>query len=313
MTSSYVNNSQEYKIITAGSTYLDIDAYACMVAMAELMHQREQNAIAYSRAPTNYSVCASLIEEGQVTRELPQVISESDASYIIVDVSDPDFLRDSVPLERVIEIYDHHAGFEEYWTNRIGEGSHIEFIGAAATLIYREWTSAGLQNKMKRSTAKLLAAAILDNTLNLTSSITTDEDVNSFSELCFIAGIDDAFRAEYFSEVQRGVEAALKNALFGDIKTVRGNKVLPARVAQIAVWNSASILVRLNEIRTWFAGMTDGWMINLIDIKEMCSYFICDEPGYQGKISEVFKICFENGVAKVPRAYLRKEIIKRTI
>lgn len=313
MTSSYVNNSRNYKIITAGSTYLDIDAYACMVAMAELLALKGVIAIAYSTAPVNYSVCESLINDGQLSHKLPDGMSERNAQYIIVDVSDPNFLSDSVPLDRVVEIFDHHVGFEEYWTSRIGEGSHIEFIGAAATLIYREWTSAGLQNKMKRSTAKLLAAAILDNTLNLTSSITTDEDVNSFSELCFITGIDDAFRAEYFSEVQRGVEADLKNAFFGDIKTVRGNKVLPARVAQIAVWNSASILVRLNEIRTWFAGMSDGWMINLIDIKERCSYFICDEPGYQGKISEVFKIRFENGVAKVPRAYLRKEIIKKTI
>ena len=59
------------KIITAGSTYLDIDAYACMVGLSELLQLRGENVIAYSTAPCNYSVCKSLIEDGQVFKELP--------------------------------------------------------------------------------------------------------------------------------------------------------------------------------------------------------------------------------------------------
>ena len=33
-------------IITAGSTYLDIDAYACMVALAELLSLQGKGAVA---------------------------------------------------------------------------------------------------------------------------------------------------------------------------------------------------------------------------------------------------------------------------
>jgi hypothetical protein len=122
-------------LITAGSTYLDIDAYACAVAMAELLRLQGVRAFAYSQAPCNYSVCGSLTAKGQILRELPADVSEQEASYIIVDVSDPEFLKSSVPLERVVEVYDHHVGFEGYWRERIGDGAHIEFIGAAATLI----------------------------------------------------------------------------------------------------------------------------------------------------------------------------------
>jgi len=168
-------SNKHLAIITAGSTYLDIDAYGCMVAMAELLNLKGERAVAYSKAPCNYSVCDFLVKEGQVARELPEGVAEEDARYIIVDISDPDFLKDSVPLDKVDAIYDHHVGFEEYWTSRIGEGTHIEFIGAAATLIYREWQKAGLEEKMPRSTALLLIAAILDNTLDLTSSNTTEE------------------------------------------------------------------------------------------------------------------------------------------
>lgn len=300
-------------VITAGSTYLDIDAYACAVAMAELLQMKGENAIAYSTAPCNYSVCPSLIEEGQIIRELPSDINISDAKYIIVDVSDPEFLKSSVPLDKVAAVYDHHVGFEEYWTSRIGDGTHIEFIGAAATLIYRKWKEAGLQEQMKRSTALLLIAAILDNTLNLTSSNTTPEDMESFNELCRKENIDEDWCAAYFSEVQKSVEADLKNALFGDLKTVRNNSILPARVAQICVWDAESVLKRLSEIRAWFSGGEDNWMINIIDLKHRCSFFVCDDRYHQNELKRVFGVRFEAGVAKTSVAYLRKEIIKKTI
>lgn len=300
-------------ILTAGPTYLDIDAYACCVAMAELLRLKGENAIAYSSAPCNYSVCNSLIEEGQIKREVPQHCNTGNAQYIIVDVSDPEFLKDSVPLDRVTEVYDHHVGFEEYWTSRIGEEAHIEFIGAAATLIYREWKNADLQDRMTSATAKLLIAAILDNTLDLTSSNTTAEDIEAFNELCQTANIGDEWRTAYFSEVQANVEADLKNALFGDIKTVRNNPILPPRVAQISVWDAQRIIARLPEIRRWFEESADSWMINVIDIKHRCSYFVCDDTHYQNEIERVFDVRFESGVAQSSVSYLRKEIIKKTL
>jgi inorganic pyrophosphatase/exopolyphosphatase len=298
-------------ILTAGSTYLDIDAYACMIAMAELLRLKGENAIAYSTAPCNYSVCKSLIGDGQIVKTLPSDFNADEAGYIIVDVSDPEFLKDSVPLDKVVEVYDHHVGFEEYWQSRIGEGAHIEFIGAAATLIYREWKKSGLTDKMQNATARLLIAAILDNTLNLTSSNTTEEDKEAFRALCAHAGVGDEFRAAYFSEVQANVEADLKNAIFNDIKTVRDNPILPPRVAQLCVWNAERILEKLLEIRSWFTD--EPWMINVIDLAQNCSFFVCDNEQHQKKIESVFDVRFESGVAKTDIPYLRKQIIKNTL
>ena len=89
-------------IITAGSSYLDIDAYACAVAMADLLNLQGANAIAYSQAPCNYSVCSSLTEKSQLLREIPKDFSEQDANYIIVDVSDDNnvTIEDYVPDSR---------------------------------------------------------------------------------------------------------------------------------------------------------------------------------------------------------------------
>lgn len=300
-------------LITAGSTYLDIDAYACCVAMAELLRLKGENAIAYSTAPCNYSVCRSLVKEGQILKELPADVSAENSKYIIVDVSDPEFLKSSVPLDKVIGVYDHHVGFEEYWINRIGDCAHIEFIGAAATLIYREWKKAELQDKISHSTALLLIAAILDNTLNLTSNNTTSEDIEVFNELCKKEHIDEEWCASYFSEVQTSVEADLKNALLNDIKTIRNNAVLPSKIAQLCVWNANSILAKLSEIRVLFSQVTDNWMLNIIDIKNRCSYFVCDDSYHQKKIEKVFDVRFKEDIAKTAVPYLRKEIIKKTL
>ena len=298
-----------FKFVTAGSTYLDIDAYACSVAMSELLCLKGENAIAYSTAAYNYSVCPSLIREDDILTELPEDFTADRANYIIVDVSDPGYLAGSVPLDRVIEVYDHHVGFEEYWTSRIGKGSHIEFIGAAATLVYREWQKAGLEHKMSAHTTELLVAAILDNTLNLTSSNTTAEDIEVFKALCKKENIGQDWCACYFSEVQKAVEADLKNALINDTKTIRNNSILPSRMSQLCVWDADSILKKRPEIQQWFSGK-DSWMLNIIDIKHCCSYFICDDAYYQKVIEDVFGIRFESGIAKSSVPYLRKEIIK---
>lgn len=300
------------KIVTAGSSYLDIDAYACMVALVELLRQKGETAIAYSQAKCNYSVCDFLMEEDQIESELPSGFDMDHVKYIIVDVSDPEFLSDSVPLHFVEAVYDHHIGFEEYWTSRIGDKTHIEFIGAAATLIYREWVKAGLTDKMTRNTALLLIAAILDNTLYLSSSNTTDEDRDAYDALCRHANIDEQWCAFYFEQVQENVEADLKNALFSDIKKVKDNECLPPSVAQICVWDTRKLLQKLPLIRKCFSS-EEKWMLNIIDINGQCSYFICDDIMYQKKMEELFGVQFKMGIAKTIIPYLRKELIKKTI
>jgi inorganic pyrophosphatase/manganese-dependent inorganic pyrophosphatase len=313
---NYINENlkcDKLTLITPGSTYIDVDAYACMAAMSELMELKGEKAIAYSRAPCNYSVCDSLTKDSPIVRELPVGVAEREAAYVIVDVSDPSYLGASVPLDNVVAVYDHHTGFESYWSERIGNASHIEFIGAAATLIYREWRMAGLADKMKSSTARLLIAAILDNTLNLTSAVTTSEDIETFKELCEREGIGDDWCAAYFSEVQQKIEADLKNALFNDTKRIGNNDVLPQRVAQLAVWDTRSIIGRLDEIRVWFDENPESWMINIIDIQNRCGYFVCDNEYHQRKLEDVFNIRFTSGVARSSVPYLRKEIIKKII
>lgn len=297
-------------IITAGSNYLDIDAYACCVAMRELLVLQGRTAVAYSAAPRNYSVCARLAAEGQIETELPPDFSPESSDYIIVDVSDPAYIRESAPLDRVCAVYDHHTGFEAFWKNRIGQNACIEFLGAAATLIFREWKASGLVREMTRPTTLLLIAAILDNTLYLTSANTTQEDREAFESLCEKAGVGADWCAAYFSEVQDSVEADLENALLKDQKRIAGHSILPPRVAQLCVWDAERILKKLDAVRNILNSDPDEWMLNLIDISRRRSYFVCDDPRCQREMERKFDVSFEGGVAKCKRSYLRKEILK---
>ena len=297
-------------IITAGSNYLDIDAYACCVAMRELLVLQGRTAVAYSAAPRNYSVCARLAAEGQIETELPPDFSPESSDYIIVDVSDPAYIRKSAPLDRVCAVYDHHTGFEAFWENRIGQNACIEFLGAAATLIFREWKLTGLVGEMTRPTALLLIAAILDNTLNLSSANTTQEDREAFESLCEKAGVGADWCAAYFSEVQDSVEADLENALLKDQKRIAGHSILPPRVAQLCVWDAERILKKLDAVRNILNSDPDEWMLNLIDISRRRSYFVCDDPRCQREMERIFDVCFEGSVANCKRSYLRKEILK---
>ena len=170
--------------------------------------------------------------------------------------------------------------------------------------------AAGLLEKMTRPTALLLIAAILDNTLDLTSANTTPEDRAAFETLCVKAGVGEDFRADYFSAVQRSVEADLETALLKDVKTVRSNPVLPEHVAQIAVWDADRILEKLPTIRAWFGRRWDSWMINVIDISRRRSTFVCDDRPCQRALESIFDVRFTQGVADCRRSYLRKEILK---
>lgn len=304
-------NCNEKILISAGSTYLDIDAYACMVAMEELLRLQGNEAIAYSRAPRNYSVCQSLIGDTKIHDCIPSERLLTQAQYIIVDVSDPKYLDKMVPVNLICAIYDHHHGFEEYWQERLGDNAHIEFIGAAATLVYREWENAGLTPRMSSATARLLIAAILDNTLNLSSKNTTVEDRTVFRTLCEKERIGGKWCSAYFGEVQENIEADLMNALLGDMKQIEQNCFLPSHIGQLAVWDPTSILRRLPEIRACFHTRFDEWMLNIIDIQHRFCWFICDDMDYQKSLSAIFHVEFEAGIAKTDRPYLRKEILKR--
>ena len=103
-------------VLTVGKSYIDIDGYASSIAYRELLIMQGVDAKFVSKAVTNSSVTKSLLN-------LPYGIDDykvnSDDKFILLDFSNPNFIPEFVDIEKVIEVIDHHPGYEDYWDNRI--------------------------------------------------------------------------------------------------------------------------------------------------------------------------------------------------
>lgn len=298
------------KIVTTGAAYIDIDSYGGCIAYAELLNLQGISARAASLVLPNSSVTPSLRAIGKtISAEKPH----QDDEYIVIDISDPHFLDPMVDVDSVVEVIDHHPGHEEYWQEKLGNIAQIELVGAACTQIFERWEKAGKLTDMDAGTARLLAAGILDNTLNFTAKITTGRDHHAYAELSRIAGLDISFADQYFSECQESIEADLISALKNDTKKM-DKPYVPEYWAQLVVWDAKALLekdfpVIVNTLRTF----GEKWGLNLISISESKSYCVAESPEVQENFKELFGIHFENSVSEPFAMMLRKEILKAAL
>lgn len=296
------------KVITSGSAYLDIDAYAGCIAYAALLRLLGEPAQAASSAPLNESI----------TRELrcldinaTHYTANADDVFVLVDVSDPDHLDAIVDIGRVVEVIDHHHGYEEFWRVLLGKHACIERVGAAATQIHERWRDAGLLERMDIDVARLLLAAIMDNTLHFQASVTTERDKRASTELIAIAGTGSDWAARYFSQCQAAIEENLGRAVLSDAKRFAPGPNRPAALGQLVIWDAQRILAtKRNIIGAAMQSLTDDWATNIVSISEGRSYFLSDSRLSQEKLSRLLDRDVSNGVLTYDRLILRKELLR---
>jgi inorganic pyrophosphatase/exopolyphosphatase len=300
-------------IVTSGYPYLDIDAYASMVAYAELLTMQGQESRAASSSKFNETIPASLraLKAPVETNYNPQ----PGETFSIVDTSDPKFFDPMVNPERIAEVIDHHPGFELYWRQQLGRRADIQVIGAICTVIYERWARANLLNVMSPRTATLLASGILDNTLNFQAQIATSRDREAYRDLEGIAKLPADWAAKYFSDCQQGIEHNLEEAIKNDTKIIefRGQPSLYA-VGQIVIWDAQSIITdHLDAIERIVTNIQPQWFMNVVSIKGDRIYFVCTDPNIQLWLSNLLGVKFSGNIAPADRLWLRKEIIMQSL
>ena len=301
---------EEKIIVTSGNRYIDIDAYASCIAYANLLRLKGKNAIAVSTANLNESVTNSLLN-------LPEKL-ETDyklnggEKFIILDVSNKDFFDNIVREEKIIEILDHHYGYEEYWKQKLNENSHIESLGAIATFIYELYEKENMLEEISVGMAKLLLAAILDNTLNLKAKITTERDCYAYEQLLKISNIGSDFAEIYFKECQEKIFENIEESIKNDTKIGVEGKILPDVFGQLLLWNSEDILN--NSINSKVLNEFDNkWMMNIISLEEGISYIVSEDENVKENLEELFSNNFDRNIMKLDQIWLRKEIIKEAL
>lgn len=298
------------KIVTAGNKYIDIDAYASCIAYANLLKLKGIHAKAVSTAKINETITPNLLK---LNAQLENYEKSDNDEFIIVDVSSKLYFDNIVNEDKIIEIIDHHVGYEEYWKNKLGEKAKIEFIGAVATLIVELYEKENLIEKMSKDIAYLLMSAILDNTLNFKARITTDRDKTAYKKLELIVGDEEHYAEKYFKECQLAIERNLKNAIENDTKIEKTSAILPPVFGQIILWNKEKILENKDSIYNILNNIGTNWMINLICLEEGKSYIVASDLEVQIKLEKLLKGRFKQDIMELEDVWLRKEIIKKSI
>lgn len=300
-------------VVTSGKLYLDIDGYACVVAYAELLAQQGTPALAMSTAPLNDTIPPSVRDWGG--HIVSDYSPEPDDTYVVIDVSDPEAFDKKVDRSAVREVIDHHPGFEAYWREQEDVAVDIQTIGAACTQIYERWVEAGLAAHMSRTSARLLATGILDNTLNFTAKITTDRDRRAYQALRALGGLDEDWPDAYFAHCQSEILGHLERAIMNDSKILKFHLIDDSlSVGQLVMWDGRVLLGgALTRIEDVLAATKHPWFCNLVCIGDGKSYLIAKDDDVQAWLSDILGVTFDGPVATADRLWLRKEIIAADI
>lgn len=295
-------------VITSGSRYIDIDAYATCIGYRELLKLKGIEAKAITTAKLNESVTKSLLK---LNIRLDEYKPQETDEFIVIDVSDKEYFDNIVKLDNIIEIIDHHVGFEEEWKQKLGEKSNIEFIGAVATIIVEAYENENLLDKMNSDVAYLLMAAILDNTLNFKAKITTERDKIAYEKLEKIVG-NNEYSERYFLECQHDIEENLAEAISNDTKLDNINEIIPYVFGQLTVWDKKNIINNKKIIYDVLNSFGNEWMMNLICLKDGKSYIVCENPNVKTRLEKLMENKFIGDIMTLPEVWLRKEIIKKS-
>ena len=286
-------------IITAGIKYLDIDAYASMLAYRDFLKSLGYNAWAMtSSSVLNSSIPKSFLDNQHHLDKMQKI---PDAEYVILDTSFPDFIDKMVDRDKISEIIDHHPEGISYWQD---SNVKIEIIpiGAVCTIIYERIKNKNKLSVLDSELCKLLAAGILDNTINLQALATTDRDRIAFKELCELGKLPPTFNMDYFKECYKNTD--IHNAIINDIKIFKINNLLPEVFGQVIVLNDININI-INEVFKKY----DSWMINVINLQKGKSYIYYSNNNREN-LEKLFNTkAFQKGLIILDNVMLRKEIV----
>lgn len=296
------------KIVTSGSRYIDIDAYAGCISYSYLLNLKGIQSKAVSTSKLNESITKELLE---LETKLDKYTQTEGDEFIIIDVSDKDFFDNIVRENKITEIIDHHIGYEEYWKERLGDNSKIEFIGSVVTIIFELYEKENLQDKITKDIAYLMMAAILDNTLNFKAKVTTNRDIIAYKKLENIARSSESYARKYFMDCQQIIEADLKTALENDTKIGIVSEKLPNVVSQLVVWDKNKIFENKKLIFNTLNNFGNKWILNLICLEEGKSYIIASNDLLLQDMQKLLKGEIDKFYLQCEDVWLRKEIIKQ--
>ena len=181
-----------------------------------------------------------------------------------------------------------------------------------ATIIVEMYEKDNLLEKMPVDIAKLLMAAILDNTLNLKSNVTTKRDIESYNKLQNIVQ-DENFAQNYFMECQQVIEKDFSQAIRNDIKIEDIDYSLPRVIGQLVLWDKTLLWENKEIIKEVLNEKGDKWIMNVICLKEGKNYIFASNNEVMKNLEELLETKANNGIIELNKLMLRKELMKKAM
>ena len=281
----------------------DTDGIACSIAMAKFLSTKEER---WS------SVIYGSIEEETLflLKELDIPFPDTDSAWndidkvVLVDTHHKAQLPTNFPFDKVIAIIDHHPNgdVDAFPYARIIN----EKIGAAASIVANMY----IERDMKDiSMLKLLAFAILSNTLNFSAPSTTDYDRKSFQRICDIVTIDTDLVDGMFEQRSLILKKDIYITLCADFKIFE-TKVGRVGIAQVEAYNIESLIdvsqciCALQRIAN--ENGLEFCIFNGVDIKIRKSFVVAANSQSQRLLCSIFKLTECNSPLIFNRILLRK-------
>lgn len=300
--------------VTAGRTYFDLDGLACVIAYTELLKLEGKDAESFIPGKLNSSVTEKIRGWEVEYKKAPK--NSDEYTYVIMDVSEPNDIADFVEIEKVIEIYDHHSGYEDFWKEKIGDRAKIEKIGAAATLIWEEFKRREKQKEISQTSARLLYGAIASNTLNFKASVTDKRDILAFKELSRIVDLPEDWVEKYFRDQEKYVYENPKESIENDVKTLTfGNLEKEIVIGQMELWNTKDFVIDnkqlIEKIMESFGNK--NWFFTAPSISKGKNHLLAKSPEIIRLLTKHFGAEFSGNTGKIDKLFLRKEFVAKLL
>lgn len=280
-------------IVTAGKKYNDIDALACAVAYGELLEKEGKDVKVSLPGVWNRTILPEQMKQYELFRE--EIIPSSDDNFVFVDLSEEKhfayFDSEKDDYTRILEIYDHHYGFEDYWKNILGERSHIERVGACATQIFEEYEKRSEITLMKKETAELLLCAIVQNTLDFTSPETRERDHVAYKKLLDLLCLTEEWKDHFLQKLTNSFGDNFEESLRSDTKVFEDfldDKKLIFSQVEVPIAGEDLFIKNKKIIEIFFDKDRNSlYLLNLADMKNKKSIISSNSDELLLKLKEV--------------------------
>lgn len=297
------------KIITTSYVDPDLDGVACAVAYAEFLNAVGKPAVACLMGnPTAEAEFA--LAKLHVPRPPSRVTFEPTERVVILDASEPIHFEGRLVSEQVIEVIDHRKVNEAQ--KFVNAKIQIELVGAAATLVAEKFRDQHISPSTE--SAQILQAAIISNTQNFQTKITTDRDHAVMKWLGDIASLPEHFTHDMFVAKSDFVGEKLEKAMDIEIATFEIASKRLGVVQLEMVGSEALVTDRQDDIlqildRLKMQNKLDHIFLTMLDIEAKLNRFVTADSFMQSILAEALGVTFFDNLAVGEGIIMRKEIM----